>query len=239
MVANETYRRGQVEWAIWRFFTLMRSAPPDPPKVFLTRIKRLLETDRHDRVPDSQDFGPAASFAFSSTKSEGQGTDAVFSAFDAFCLALALDLTDVGFKPSEIVFLLRHLRPSLLVEFEAVARDPPSPVRRPEPATHRPDLPSYQLKGRDLADGRVFWVVQKVELKEIYIPGPAKQKKSQSPIFLEPKFCRGIQALSTELNQMNTEKWGYRKALVLEIAYLATELSRLLSKAPPIKRGRT
>lgn len=238
MVANDTYRRGQVEWAIWRFFTLIRSAPSDPPQVFLTRIKRLLETDRHDRVPEGQDFGPTADFAFSTAKSEGQGIDAVFSQFDAFCLALALDLTDVGFKPSEIVFLLRHLRPSLLVEFEAIARNPPSPVRRPELATDRPALPSYQYKGRALADGRVFWVVQKVELKEIYIPGPAKQKRSQTPIFLEPKFCRGIHALSNELGQMNTEQWGYRKALILEIAYLAVELSRLLSKAPPIKRGR-
>src|SRR5690349_17999088 len=109
----DTFKRGQVEWAIWRFFTLLKSAPDDPPKVFLTRIKRLLETDRHDKVPAGQDYPPPAAYAFSSGETEGQGVDAAFTSFDAFCLALALDLVDVGFKPSEIVFLLRYLRPEL------------------------------------------------------------------------------------------------------------------------------
>src|SRR5258708_1814137 len=93
-LSNETFRRGQVEWAIWRFFTFMKSAPPDPPKVFLTRIKRLLETDRHDKVPTGQDYDPPVAFAFSSAESKGKGVDAVFTSFDAFCLALALDLVD-------------------------------------------------------------------------------------------------------------------------------------------------
>src|SRR5438309_8314445 len=108
---SETFKRGQVEWAIWRFFTLMRLASDDPPQVFLTRIKRLLETDRQDKVPAGNDYQPPARYAFSSAESEGQGIDAVFTSFDAFCLALALDLADFGFKPSEIVFLLRYLRP--------------------------------------------------------------------------------------------------------------------------------
>jgi hypothetical protein len=58
------------------------------------------------------------------------------------------------------------------------------------------------------------------------------------PIFLEPKFCRGANALLAEVGEMNTERWGYRKALVFEIAYLADNLTKLLAKAPLKKRGR-
>ena len=120
--SNETFKRGQVEWAIWRFFTRSKSAPADPPQVFLTRVKRLLETDRHDKVPAGQHRSPVP-YAFSSGEPEGQGVDAAFTSFDAFCLALALDLVDFGFKPSEIVFLLRYLRPVLEGTFQTILRD--------------------------------------------------------------------------------------------------------------------
>jgi hypothetical protein len=235
---NQTFKRGQVEWGIWRFFTLLKSASPDPPPVFLTRIKRLLETDRHDKVPAGQDVDPPAPFAFSSAESEGKGVDAVFTSFDAFCLALALDLVDIGFKPSEIVFLLRYLRPKLEEQFEMVLREPPPPMRQRQLAKGRPTLSSYRSGGHDWADGRVFWVIQKVELKEIYAQTPGRRKKSDIPIFLDPTFCRGIEMLIEELGDMNTGRWGYRKALVLEIAYLADGLTDLLSKAPLTKRGR-
>lgn len=216
--AGTTYRRGQVEWALWQFFTLSRLASNEPPKVFLTRIKRLLEADRADKVPAGQHYQPDSDFAFSSTKTEGQGVDATFSAFDAFCLALALDLLDVGLKPSETVFLLRYLRTALAVEFKAILRDPPPPPRQ-----------------RPAKDKRVFWVIQKVELTEIYDQATPRRKGQKTPIFLEPKFCHGAEDLLKELDPMN---WTYRKALVVEIAYLADNLTKLLAKAPLKKRGR-
>ena len=45
-MSNVTYRRGQVEWALWRAFTLARSSGEGPPPIFRTRIKRLLDLDR-------------------------------------------------------------------------------------------------------------------------------------------------------------------------------------------------
>ena len=233
----DTFKRGQVEWAIWRFFTHLKSAPLAPPKVFLTRIKRLLETDRTDKVPAGQDYKPPAAFAFSTAESEGRGTDAAFTAFDAFCLALAVDFIDFGFKPSEIVFLLRYLRPDLERHFETILEEPPPPVRQQQLAKDRPKLSSYRSGENEWADGRVFWVIQKVELKEIYEQTAGRRKKSDMPIFLNPMFCHGIAELTAELGEMNTGRWGYRKALVLEIAYLAAQLSGLLREAPPKKRG--
>ena len=42
----DSYGRGQVEWALWRFFLQGRQVGPEQQKVFRTRIKRLLELDR-------------------------------------------------------------------------------------------------------------------------------------------------------------------------------------------------
>jgi hypothetical protein len=237
-MANETFKRGQVEWAMWRFFTFMKSAPSNPPKVFLTRIKRLLETDRDNKVPAGQDFEPEANFAFSSAEGDGQGVDAIFTPFDAFCLALALDFTDLGFKPSEIVFLLRHLRSELEGQFTEILRKPPPPPRRRQSAKSRPGLTTYRSEGKDWVDGRVFWVIQKVELKEIYGQTPGRGKKKEAPIFLNPTFCHGIEELARQLGEMNTTRVDYRKALVLEIANLASELTAILAEAPLMRRGR-
>ena len=44
---TNTYRRGQVEWALWRMSTIGRPAPAEPSPVFRNRIKRLLEIDRN------------------------------------------------------------------------------------------------------------------------------------------------------------------------------------------------
>jgi hypothetical protein len=189
-------------------------------------------------VPAGQDYEPPAPYAFSSVESEGQGVDAAFAPFDAFCLALALDLVDLGFKPSEIVFLLRYLRPELDRQFTIILREPPPPMRQRPMAKDRPKLPSYRSEGKEWADGRVYWVIQKVELKEIYARAPSRRKKGDMPIFLDPIFCRGVGALAEELGEMNHQRGGYRKALVLEIAYLATGRTELLTKSPLMRRGR-
>jgi hypothetical protein len=36
---SDTYRRGQVEWALWRMSTIGRPAPAEPSPVFRNRIK--------------------------------------------------------------------------------------------------------------------------------------------------------------------------------------------------------
>ena len=86
-----TYKRGQVEWALWRAFTLARSPGDGPPPIFKTRIKRLLDLDRD---LDAAAFGasPPCDFAFVAPAEGGSGVEAQYTAFDVFCLALALDL---------------------------------------------------------------------------------------------------------------------------------------------------
>ena len=229
----DSYGRGQVEWALWRFFLQGRQVGPEQQKVFLTRIKRLLELDRGEDLGAKTET-PHARFAFADAAPEGKGTDVDFRPFNAFCLALALDLLDTGFKQSEIVFLLRHIRDDLETWFERILLSPPSGRRRFRPQD-RPEAPILiDDHGREYADCRVFVVINKIEIKEIFqLLGGSKL--ASGPLILEPVYCRGIEALRNELDRMGADK---RKAMIIEIAHVAAGISEILPRAPVMKRGR-
>ena len=96
-------------------------------RVFRTRIKRLLDIDR-DLDLTGAEVPPETDYAFAAPPSV-EGAEAGYRAVDAFCLAIALDLLDSGFKQSEIVFLMRYLRPELERRFPALI-GPPSLINR-------------------------------------------------------------------------------------------------------------
>ncbi len=222
-----TYKRGQVEWALWRFVSRHHGQSKDPPKVFRTRIKRLLELDRVGQKSGEQ-------FAFAGHPPEGQGVDVAFTAFDAFCLGFGLDLLDTGFKQSEVVFLIRHIRQDLCQEYKRTMSDP-TPDHQYADARDYPDWPSYQHRNFRVVDCRVFAVIEKVEMTEIFSSLKDRTARKE-PLIMEPKFCRGIEELREELHNMND---GYRKAMVLEMAYTAVGITELLEQAPVVRRGRT
>ena len=229
---TETYKRGQVEWALWRSMTAMTiGTPKNPPQVFLTRIKRLIELDRADPRP-GREGESAQPFAFFNDAPSGQGADVEYSAFNAVCLGLGLDMLDSGFKQSEIVFLLRHIRPQLQNAYEKVLKSPPHERGRIRPKD-RPDAPTFVDRGTELADCRIFAVIRQVKLEEtIHL---SRTLPEDTPIIVEPTFCRGIEALRDELHRMDASR---RKVFVLEIAHLASLVTRFLEKSPETKRGR-
>ncbi len=129
----DQYKRNQVDLALWQLFSPVGIHSELHP-TFKTRIKRLLDLDRqpptHGGKAKTDDL--AADWpktpAFSAAQTHwGKGTVATFSLFDAFCLALALDLLDMGFKQSEVVFLIGHIRPDLNDVFEKIQRKLPNP----------------------------------------------------------------------------------------------------------------
>lgn len=226
MTNTENYKRGQIEWALWKYATYGQNAGAEPPKVFLTRIKRLLEVDRAGRDADG-------SQAFADTPTDGQGSDAAFSVFDVFCLGLALELLDAGFKQSEIVFLIRNIRAPLRVEFDRIMENPP-PTRIRVRAKDAPHMPAYDHKDQRWADYRIYALIQKVEMTEVF-PALSRRTDAGTPIFLEPVFCRGIEDLQTTLNDIGS---AFRKAVVLEISTMAALVAAFLPEAPLTKRGR-
>ncbi len=229
-VGQSAYRRNQVEWALWRIFCAGRFAHADAPPAFRTRIKRLLEIDRAGDMPGSS--STASPFAFADDAPGGSGVEAAFTAFDVFCLALALDLLDMGFKQAEVVFLLRHIRHALREEFDFIADHYPPANRQRHRATDYPDLPTMRGRGGALlVDERVYLLLRKVELREAL---PTPTQAGVAPIIAEPVMCAGQTALAETLADGSVLG---RKAVVLEIGESARLAPSLLAKAPAATRG--
>lgn len=216
-MTERKFGRGQMEWALWRAFLAARRRGNEAPipQIFRTRIKRLLEIDRDPTLVEGAEKPPKAAYAFAPpADSSGESN---YTLADSFCLAVALDLLDAGFKQREIVFLMRYLRP----ELEARAPD----------LLKRPSLWSRQPVRRD---ARTFLVLSQVEMTELY-PALAK-RRGNHPIFLEPVFCDGLAALSQHLGALMPLQ--RRVAAVLEVAGAAQAVAAALKQAPPIRRGR-
>ncbi len=227
--ARDSFRRGQVEWALWRWATTadrLRDAPP----TFLARIKRLLEIDLDIGRSGSKE--PEAT-AFYSELPKGTGADVGYSAFNAICLALGLDLLDAGFKQREVVSLLQAWRVDLQIWFEQVLRSPPVHRGKLLPSL-RTNCPTYEKDGQLYADCRIYAVVEKVEMTEVFSGDPNALAKGK-PLIRKPRFCRGIQALSKELDSL---PYRHRKAVVIEIAHTIVVVINWLAKAEVKKRGR-
>jgi len=231
-MSNQTYGRGQAEWALWKSFTVGRGASDDVPKVFRTRVKRLLDVDReHDFAEASAP--PHVRWSFVAPPEESGG-EAAYNSIDVFCLAIGLDLLDAGFKQSEIVFLMRYLRPELEARMPGLVERPSLLSRQLYRPEVDPSLPTFGEKGKRYADARQFVVLSKIELREIVPQGRARAQKT--PLFLEPDFCDGIEALSAVLSDAMPNR--RRVVTVLELASTAQAVVAFLEKAPSIRRGR-
>ena len=231
-MAEEIYGRGQVEWALWCSFARARFNTGDVPQIFRTRIKRLLEIDRDLDLSEAE-VPPKADYAFAPRPTVESG-DVAYRAVDAFCLAIALDLLDAGFKQAEIVFLMRYLRPELQKRFPTLLAPPSLVSRQRYRARDYPDLPSYEEGGNSFADRRLFVILQKVELTEI---SPASsRRRNPGPIFLEPVFCACVTVLGAKLHDTMPNR--RRTVTVLEVAATAQAVQEFLTAAPVIRRGR-
>ena len=233
MPENATYRRGQVDWALWREFTAESlSASKEAPQVFSTRIKRLLDIDRTMEPVD-----PAAPrHAFFEGAPPGKGTEVAFTPFDTFCLAVGLDMLDAGFKQSEVVFVLKHIRPELQQHHTRILRRPCRPDRMLSLADAYSDMPFFlDDQGNGIADWRVFLILRRAEFVEtLYVPKD-RPIPPKTPLFMEPVFVDGIAGLTEHLN---AQMWPYRKGYIAEIAKPASLTSGFLERAPEIRRGR-
>lgn len=211
-IADRRFQRGQLEHALWRWFA---GAGPQatPPETFRGRIRKLLDLDRSETVLASVGEVKSAPFAFYDARPRGQGHETPFSPFNGFCLALGLDLIDLGFKQAEVVFLLRHIRADLELQFRGILAEPPAP-RMPQDS-----------------DRRLFMSFSKVELTERLGAGAPKT----GPVFMKPRFTRGVGATTDVLDQLDCNN---RKTVVVELGETAVLVCRHLDSAPAVPRGR-
>lgn len=228
----ETYKRSQVEWSLWQAYTArIIGLPADMPSGFGTRLKRLLEADRRS-IPYPGSETPYASYAFIDDTPAGRGTDVQYTFANVWLLALAIDMLDAGFNPADIIFLLRHIRGYLEYELATIRQALPAQdgtVR----VEQRPDAPLIKKPPHTFADGRVYLVIRKREMKELFplLTG----KLTDHPLFEAPLFCYGAEGLRSEIQEFGySKRWGF----ILEIACMASLLAEFLPRAPIAYRGR-
>ena len=228
---DQQFSRGQVEWALWKLSTIDLPAGDEPMSAFRARVKHLLQLDRAGVITGHPAYPIPVEHALISEAPRGKGVDATFTAFDAFCLAIALDFLRAGFKQSEVLLLMLHLRPRLEEPFAKVLRAPPTlrPRLSRKTGPHNRDRASED-------DRRVFLVIQRVEFSEAF---PAFEHttstRKKASIFREPVFCSGIEELRQQLDLMDHL---FRRAIVLEIAHTAATTIEFLNQAPLKRRGR-
>lgn len=227
---NVRYGRGQAEWALWKSFTYGRSSSGEVPKVFKTRVKRLLDVDRTSDFADVS-APPSVRWSFVAPPDEAGG-EAAYTEVDVFCLAVGLDLTDAGFKQSEVVYLLRYLRPELEARMSGLVQRPSLISRKNHLPV--PNLPTQTKNGKTFADARLFVVIGKIEIRDNLPAGKASQHKA--PLFLEPEYCDGVEELSAILGDAMPDR--RRVVTVVELTSTAQSVVEFLSKAPSIRRGR-
>lgn len=234
-MSNQTYKRGQVEWALWRAFRPLGSRDDGPVPLFKTRIKRLLDLDREYSTPDL-DVAGGSDFAFVAPVEGGSGVEAAYAPVDAFCLGIGLELLDTGFKQGEIVVLMRHLRADLEHWFPTLLSRPSLLDRQNHLARNHPNLPVIERpRGAPLADARVFMVLNRIELTEVLSVSPAMPKPNQA-VFREPVFSEGMSGLAQDLARLMP--LHQRTAIVLEVTLLAQAVTAFLDAAPLTVRGR-
>jgi hypothetical protein len=230
-VRDQLFSRGQVEWALWKLSTIDLPAGDEPKSAFRARVKHLLQLDRSGATSGHPAYPIPVAHALSAEEPGGRGVDATFTAFDAFCMAIALDFLRAGFKQTEVLLLMLHLRPRLEQPFAKILDAPPALQPR---LSRKPSAESRERGPTD--DRRVFLVIQRVEFSEAF---PAFEHttstRKKASIFREPVFCSGIVELRQQLDLMDHL---FRRAIVLEIAHTAARIVEFLHQAPLKRRGR-
>ena len=228
---SQLFTRGQVEWALWKFSTIDLPAGEESVSTFRARVKHLLQLDRSGAIQGHPADPPPVAHALSLEGPGGTGVDAAFTAFDAFCLAVAIDFLRSGFKQAEVLLLMLHLRPWLQRPFTKILCAPP-------PYRSRRTVKTFSDAVKELSaeDRRVFLVIHRVEFSEKSPAfGRPTFRQSAATVFRDPMFCNGVNELRNYLDKMDHT---FRRAIVLEIAHMAARIAELLNQAPLKRRGR-
>jgi hypothetical protein len=211
------FRRGQVEWALWRLKAgdETRRAPPSQ---FLARIKRVLDMDR--TATEGPKPRGAAPFAFSALPPGGRGENAAFSKLDALMLWLALELLELGFKQQEVVAPLRQARPMLERALKDLLETPPL---RPTPSSGK----RFNFEGpADPALAR-FLVLPRVEDAALWTRTTQTGREPMGPLLLKPDEVAKLLSTAPQT-----------KLVIIPAGQPAYRVNLLLERAPDIQDGR-
>ncbi|WP_036043335.1 hypothetical protein [Bradyrhizobium yuanmingense] len=207
----KAYKRNQVEDAI-----VATLGANDDTNV-LTRLKRLLDTDRALDVRPQSDHPELANYAFVSGDAPGKGGEVQFSDYESFALLIGLHMLNHRWPQRFVVESLRRIRPELQRQHKKIMRLDPANLFDPDQIRLQAKPGSPALATRS----PVFLLIWS-DQRTAEDPTPAVE------IFEDysAAFKRGI------------EKPG-RSTTWIELTRSAHLLSEQLAKTRPRKRGRS
>jgi len=239
-----------VEAALWRYTATQRHWGHDTdgigsrvPKIFKSRIKKLLDLDRVPGLVPWFEPDPGLQAFFDGRRDTGTRSDDLFSTGQAFLMGIGLDLINEGIKQPEVVFFLRHTRDTILAAFEQIherpgARAPVSGGDRQLRHFENEDASEpIWLRGLRTAysDSTAWMLVRRREDKEAYPLFLKATKGKRIPFFVEPEFYFGLEAVKKAIFDHLP---AFRHVILIELADLALTLPRYLAEAVGVRRGR-
>ncbi|WP_439366577.1 hypothetical protein ACNJYD_13000 [Bradyrhizobium sp. DASA03005] len=210
----KAYKRNQIEDAI----AAGLGANDDKSRAnVVTRLKRLLDTDRALDVRPQSDLPELANYAFVSGDAPGKGGEVQFSEYASFALLIGLHMLNHRWPQSFVVESLRRIRPALQRQHKKIMRLDPANLFDPDQIRLQAKPGSPALATRS----PVFLLIWS-DQRTAEDPAPAVE------IFEDysAAFKRGI------------EKPG-RSTTWIELTRSAHLLSEQLAKTRPRKRGRS
>lgn len=209
-----SYKRNQVEDAI---AARLGAEDTKSRADVVTRLKRLLDTDRAEGVRPNSDRPELANYGFFSGEAPGKGGEIQFSEYESFALLIGLQMLNHRWPQKFVVESLRRVRPKLERQHKKIMRLDPTKL-------FDPDEIRRQAKPGMLAfptTSPVFLLIWS-DQRTAEDPAPTVE------IFEDYRaaFARGL------------EKAG-RSTTWLELTHSAHALSEQLSKSLPRKRGRS
>jgi hypothetical protein len=213
----DLFKRNQIEEAISR---VVDPTAKTPSAELLTRLKRLLDTDRNlGRNPRSAD-PEKATYAFYSGEASGSGVEVWFQEYEAFALLIGLKCLEHGFPQKKTVLVLRSVRDNLEQEHARILRLDPKSLFDQE-GIRRAARPGQLAVG---ATDPVFLV--------IYSGSEPADKVGGSKPLKSLTICRG------EYDMMGVIKANLGPHTIFQIVNSAWLLHGHLSQTEPSQRGR-
>jgi hypothetical protein len=214
------FKRNQVELAI---SNLLEPKARGPSSGLKTRIKRLLEADRALGRNPRFDDPEKANFAFFRNAAPGSGFEVWFSAYEAFALALGLELLLHSWPQRFVVSVLRRVRPSLEKEHEQILKLDSEELfdARAIERTRRPGSPAFETLHPSL-----LVIVSHHRLSA------SQEKNRPYACSIQPNLGAATQWV------LQTTKGVGGGSTMFELTVLAHRLAQALEGTTPQSRGR-
>ena len=223
------YKRNQVEWALWHLIDRGHVTAPEPPKIVVHQIKRLIDVDRQIGVASGAAEPWKRRHAFLRGAPQGTGGETPYRLTEVVALWIGLELLHMGLPQREIIDFLRALKPRLDANIREVAD--PYLDKIATVAGHRSGDMAAKLRRADFLDPahHVYLVAEEVSASGVQATSRGPQGSAASNI------CAGRAQLLRFI-----EGYGARSKqfVVIEIANGILSLAYFLFMAPVRARGR-